>query len=147
MLDLAMKQLSIIDALALPVYEQMDLESIPSQDMGLRSLYRILGLAYNLKTIIYTDQNNFQASKDAFLFSVSVLKDWPIYLSRSYGNSAKSYFKQDSLYKALEHIDSGLRVCQLKGLDIEELGLLQLKMELFEKSNLNKSAVDVAREI
>ena len=147
MLDLAMKHLSIIDALALPVYEQMNLESIPSQDMGLRSLYRILGLAYNLKTIIYTDQNNFQASKDAFLFSVSVLKDWPIYLSRSYGNSAKSYFKQDSLYKALEHIDSGLRVCQLKGLDIEELGLLQLKMELFEKSNLNKSAVDVAREI
>ena len=147
MLDLAMKQLSIIDALALPVYEQMNLESIPSQDMGLRNLYRILGLAYNLKTIIYTDQNNFQASKDAHLFSVSVLKDWPIYLSRSYGNSARSYFKQDSLYKALEHIDSGLRVCQLKGLDIEELGLLQLKMELFEKSNLNKSAVDVAREI
>ena len=69
------------------------------------------------------------------------LKEWPIYRSRSHSNTARMYFEQDSLYKALEQMILGIRICQLKGLNFEELELLKFKMELFEKSNLNKSAI------
>ena len=144
MLDLAMKQIAIIDLLGLPAIEKIELNSDLNQNP---SLNRVLGLTYDLKIRIYTEQNNFEASKDAFFLSLKFLKEWPIYLSRSYASSSKSYFKQDSLYKSLEQIDKGLRICQLKGLDVEEIDLLQLKMDLLEKSNLNKSAVDVAVDI
>ena len=144
MLDLAMKQIAIIDSFGLPAFEKIELNSDLNQNP---SLNRVLGLTYDLKIRIYTEQNNFEASKDAFFLSLKFLKEWPIYLSRSYASSSKSYFKQDSLYKSLEQIDKGLRICQLKGLDVEEIDLLQLKMDLLEKSNLNKSAVDVAVDI
>ena len=144
MLDLAMKQIAIIDSFGLPAFEKIELNSDLNQNP---SLNRVLGLTYDLKNRIYTDQNNFEASKDAFFLCLKFLKEWPIYLSRSYASSAKSYFKQDSLYKSLEQIDKGLRICQLKGLDVEEVELLQLKMDLLEASNLNKSAVDVAVDI
>ena len=144
MLDLAMKQIAIIDSLSLPIYRKIELNPNLIQDQYFN---RVLGLTYELKTQIYTDQNNFEASKDAFIFSSKLFQEWPIYLSRSYASSAKSYFKQDSLYKSLEQIDKGLRICQLKGLDVEEISLLQLKMDLFEKSNLNKSAIDIAMDI
>ena len=144
MFDLAMKQIAIIDSLSLPVYKKIELDTNSIQDQYFN---RVLGLTYELKTQIYTDQNNFEASKDAFLFSSKLLQEWPIYLSRSYASSAKSYFKQDSLYKSLQQIDKGLRICQLKGLDVEEISLLQLKMDFFEKSKLNKSAIDIAMDI
>ncbi len=145
--DLAMEKISLIDSIAIPIYNKNNLDPLPSQDKGLRLIYRVLGLSNDMKIIIKTNEKKYKQAKQASILANMFLKDWPIYLSRSYSNSARMYFEQDSLYKSLEHIDAGIRVCQLNGLGFEELELLKYKMELLEKSNLNKSAIDIASKI
>lgn len=147
MIDLSMEKVSLIDSLGIPIYNKSDLDPLPSRDQGLRILYRVLGLTNDLKIKIYTGEKKYKQAQQASILAKMFLKEWPIYLARSHSNTAKMFFNQDSLYKALEQIDLGIRICQLKGLNYEELELLKYKMELFEKSNLNKSAIDVAQKV
>jgi len=145
--DLVKEKLSYIDSVAIPIYNKNKLDPLPSKDEGLRFLYRVLGFSNDLKIKLFTKEKKYKQAKQAAILAEMFLKDWPIYLSRSHSNAAKMYFEQDSLYKALEQIDLGVRICQLKGLNFEELELLKYKMELFEKSNLNKSAINVALKV
>jgi tetratricopeptide (TPR) repeat protein len=145
--DLAKEKISYIDSIAIPIYNMNKLDPLPSKDEGLRGLYRVLGFSNDLKIKIYTLEKKYKQAKQASILARMFLKDWPIYLSRSHSSSAKMYFEQDSLYEALEQIDLGIRICQLKGLNFEELELLKYKMELFEKSNLNKSAISIALKV
>ena len=146
--DLAKIQLFKVDSLLLPIYDMiMQKTELKIKPAGFPDISRVLGLSNTLKSKIFMNNKKFDQSKDAAIFSNILLKNWPIYNVRNHASFASIYFSQDSLYLALGEIDKGLRICKLKGLSVEELQLLELKMDFFERSNLSKSAVNVASEI
>lgn len=142
--DLATEQINSIDSLLLPIIQNNKLGELQSQNQSLSHAFRVYGLVNTLKCKIFVNEKKFKDAKKSVNFASELLRQWPIYLTRNYVVAAKMYFSQDSLYAALEEIDKGLRVCKLKGLGSQSLILLQLKMDFLEKSNLNKSALNVA---
>ena len=128
-------QLFKVDSLLLPIYDMiMQKTELKIKPAGFPDISRVLGLSYTLKSKIFMNNKKFDQSKDAAILSNILLKNWPIYNVRNHASFASIYFSQDSLYLALGEIDKGLRICKLKGLSVEELQLLELKMDFFEKS-------------
>ena len=57
------------------------------------------------------------------------------------------YIAQNDLYKALESIDTGLKICDLNGMAIQELDLLDKKMKILKSNKLERSALGISQKI
>ena len=71
----------------------------------------------------------------------------PFYLIEYFKNLTDLHLAQDSLYVALETLDKGLVVCDINGMPVQELDLLAEKAAILEKNNLERSALDVSKNI
>ena len=57
------------------------------------------------------------------------------------------YSAQEELYLALGSLDRGLKVCDIEGLDIRKISLLEKKLNLLKANKLERSALDISEEI
>ncbi len=114
-----------------------------------RDLYynRYSGLLYQSRGRIEILKNNFKEGIDLFSKAELELENWPIYKIDNYRQIADVFYKQEEFYKALEHIDKGLIICKINNLKIQELELLQIKSDVFQKLKIPKSALEMEQLI
>ena len=107
-----------------------------------KSIY--LGNNHSLRMKIYADQKNFDGAYSESRSAMRLLHGTPLHLAKHYLSRSKIQSEQDSLYSALESIDKALGICELNGLSVLEIDLLDRKIELLESNKLEKSALGTA---
>ena len=103
-----------------------------------------LGKNHLLRMKIFSAAENYAGAYTESKAAVHLLKDSPILMARYYDAMAGMQIEQDSLYSALSSLDKALKICELNGLSVFELSLLEKKIELMRSNNLEKSALGVA---
>ena len=93
---------------------------------------------------IFSSIENYAGAYVESKSAISLLKQSPILMARYHDAVASIQIKQDSLYSALGSLDKALKTCELNGLSMFELSLLERKVELMQSNNLEKSALGVA---
>ena len=135
--DMALEQLEASDSLLSYVMLDPKLkESI--------SCKADLGKNHLLRMNIFSRNENYAGAYTESKAAVHLLKDSPILMARYHDAMAEMQIKQDSLYNALSSLDKALKICELNGLSVFELSLLEKKIELMRSNNLEKSALGVA---
>tara|TARA_B110000014_G_scaffold249466_1_gene224791 strand:- start:1163 stop:2230 length:1068 start_codon:yes stop_codon:yes gene_type:complete len=103
-----------------------------------------LGKNHLLRMKIFSSVENYAGAYAESKAAVHLLKDSPILMARYHDAMAGMQIEQDSLYSALSSFDKALKICELNGLSVFELSLLEKKVELMRSNNLEKSALGVA---
>ena len=103
-----------------------------------------LGKNHLLRMNIFSSIENYAGAHVESKSAISLLKHSPILMARFHNAVASIQIKQDSLYSALGSLDKALKTCELNGLSMFELSLLEKKIELMQSNNLEKSALGVA---
>ena len=135
--DMALEQLEASDSLLSYVMLDPKLkESI--------SCKADLGKNHLLRMNIFSRNENYAGAYTESKAAIHLLKDSPILMARYHDAMAEMQIKQDSLYNALSSLDKALKICELNGLSVFELSLLEKKIELMRSNNLEKSALGVA---
>lgn len=135
--DMALEQLKASDSLLSYVMLAPNFKESQScrSDLGKNHLLRM-----NIFSSIENYAGAYVESKSA----ISLLKHSPILMARYHNTVASIQIKQDSLYSALGSLDKALKTCELNGLSMFELSLLEKKIELMQSNNLEKSALGIA---
>ena len=135
--DMALEQLKASDSLLSYVMLAPNFKESQScrSDLGKNHLLRM-----NIFSSIENYAGAYVESKSAIL----LLKQSPILMARYHDAVASIQIKQDSLYSALGSLDKALKTCELNGLSMFELSLLEKKVELMQSNNLEKSALGIA---
>ena len=100
-----------------------------------------LGNNHSLRMKIYADQKNFDGAYLESTSAIRLLHGTPLHLAKHYLRRFQVQSEQDSLYSALGSIDKALKICELNGLSVLEVDLLERKIELLESNKLEKSAL------
>ena len=103
-----------------------------------------LGKNHLLRMNIFSSIENYAGAYVESKSAISLLKHSPILIARYHDAVASIQIKQDSLYSALGSLDKALKTCELNGLSMFELSLLEKKIELMQSNNLEKSALGIA---
>ena len=103
-----------------------------------------LGNNHSLRMKIYADQKNFDGAYLESRSAIRLLHGTPLDLAKHYLRRSQIQSEQDSLYSALGSIDKALKICDLNGLSVLEIDLLDRKIELLESNKLEKSALGTA---
>ena len=103
-----------------------------------------LGKNHLLRMNIFSSIENYAGAHVESKSAISLLKHSPILMARYHDAVASIQIKQDSLYSALGSLDKALKTCELNGLSMFELSLLETKIELMQSNNLEKSALGIA---
>ncbi len=103
-----------------------------------------LGKNHLLRMNIFSSIENYAGAHVESKSAISLLKHSPILMARFHNAVASIQIKQDSLYSALGSLDKALKTCELNGLSMFELSLLEKKIELMQSNNLEKSALGIA---
>ena len=103
-----------------------------------------LGKNHLLRMNIFSSIENYAGAHVESKSAISLLKHSPILMARYHNTVASIQIKQDSLYSALGSLDKALKTCELNGLSMFELSLLEKKIELMQSNNLEKSALGIA---
>ena len=103
-----------------------------------------LGKNHLLRMNIFSSIENYAGAYVESKSAISLLKQSPILMARYHDAMASIQIKQDSLYSALGSLDKALKTCELNGLSMFELSLLEKKIELMQSNNLEKSALGIA---
>ena len=103
-----------------------------------------LGKNHLLRMNIFSSIENYAGAYVESKAAISLLKHSPILMARYHDAVASIQIKQDSLYSALGSLDKALKTCELNGLSMFELSLLEKKIELMKSNNLEKSALGIA---
>ena len=103
-----------------------------------------LGKNHLLRMNIFSSIENYAGAHVESKSAISLLKHSPILMARYHNAVASIQIKQDSLYSALGSLDKALKTCELNGLSMFELSLLEKKIELMQSNNLEKSALGIA---
>ena len=106
-----------------------------------------LGKNHLLRMNIFSSVENYAGAYVESKAAISMLKQSPIQMARYHDAMANIQIKQDSLYSALGSLDKALKTCELNGLSMFELSLLEKKIEFMRSNNLEKSALDVAETL
>ncbi len=136
--ELALEQCSAIDSLMSYLNGKEDV----NYDTSL-----ILGKNYSRKCELFTILGEYQKALTNSRSAIVLLKNSPIELVKHYKIDSEIYIAQNDLYKALESIDKGLRLCDLNGMSIQELDLLDKKMKILKSNKLERSALDISQKI
>ena len=136
--ELALEQCSAIDSLMSYLNGKEDV----NYDTSL-----ILGKNYSRKCELFTILGEYQKALTNSRSAIVLLKNSPIELVKHYKIDSEIYIAQNDLYKALKSIDKGLRLCDLNGMSIQELDLLDKKMKILKSNKLERSALDISQKI
>ena len=136
--QLALEQCSAIDSLMSYLNGKEDV----NYDTSL-----ILGKNYSRRCELFTILGEYQKALTNSRSAIVLLKNSPIELVKHYKIDAEMYITQNDLYKALESIDTGLRICDLNGMSIKELDLLDKKMKILKSNKLERSALGISQKI
>ena len=135
--DMALEQLSAADSLIKYAMRGPALkESI--------SIKSALGKNHLLRMEIFSKTGDFAGAHIESKVATELFKESPILMARHHDVKANIQIKQDSLYSALAYIDRALKICELNGLSVFELSLLEKKVDLMRSNNLERSALGVA---
>ena len=138
--DMALEQLQASDSLINFVRSN----NIPRENKIFTEATQFFGENHTKRMVIYYNIKNFVGAHIEAKSAYKYLKENPIYLVRHYLDEIGLYVKQDSLYVGLKMIDEALRLCQLNGLAMHELDLLEEKMKILKSKNLEKSALKIS---
>ena len=136
--ELALEQCSAIDSLMSYLNGKEDVNYNTSD---------ILGKNYSRKCELFTILGEYPKALSNSRSAIALLKNSPIELVKHYKIDTEMYIVQDDLYRALESIDTGLKICELNGMSIQELDLLDKKMKLLKLNKLERSALDISQKI
>ena len=136
--ELALEQCSAIDSLMSYLNGKEDV----NYDTSL-----ILGKNYSRRCELFTILGEYQKALTNSRSAIVLLKNSPIELVKHYKIDAEMYIAQNDLYKALESIDTGLKVCDFNGMSIQELDLLDKKMKILKSNKLERSALGISQKI
>ena len=104
----------------------------------------ILGKNYSRKCEINTNIGKYSQALTDSRAAIMSLDNWPIELVKHYKIESDMYIAQNDLYKALASIDKGLKICDINGMSMQELDLLDKKMNLLMLNKLERSALDIS---
>ena len=136
--ELALEQCSAVDSLMSYLNGKEDV----NYDTSL-----ILGKNYSRKCELFTILGEYQKALTNSRSAIALLKNSPIELVKHYKIDSEIYIAQNDLYKALESIDTGLSICDLNGMSIQELDLLDRKMKILKSNKLERSALGISQKI
>ena len=103
-----------------------------------------LGNNHSLRMVVYADQKNFNGAYSESRSALRLLHGAPLHLAKHYLRRSEIQSEQDSLYSALGSIDKALEICELNGLSVLEIDLLEEKIEILRLKKLDKSALGTA---
>ena len=109
-----------------------------------RSKNIYLGNNHSLRMRIFADQKNIEGAYSESRSALRLLHGAPLHLAKHYLRRSEIQSEQDSLYSALGSIDKALEICELNGLSVLELDLLDKKIEILRSNKLDKSALGTA---
>ena len=135
--DMALEQLSAADSLISYAMQSSALK----ESIAIKSA---LGKNHLLRMEIFSDMDNYAGAHIQSKVAIELFKESPILMARHHDVKADIQMKQDSLYSALAYIDRALKICELNGLSVFELYLLDKKIDLMRSNNLERSALGVA---
>ena len=135
--DMALEQLNAADSLI--GYAMKD--PILGKSNSIKS---DLGKNHLLRMNIFANIDNYAGAYIESKAAMGLLKESPILMARHHDQKADIQIEQDSLYSALNYLDRALKICELNGLAVFELSLLEKKVEIMRLNNLERSALGVA---
>ena len=142
--DMALEQFDVSDSILENIRNKSKNEK---RQQHHNSAERYLGGNFSSRVKIHTMRGEFDKAHAESKFAYALLDDHPFYLIEYFKNLTDLHLAQDSLYVALETLDKGLVVCDINGMPVQELDLLAEKAAILEKNNLERSALDVSKNI
>ena len=135
--DMALEQLSAADSLIKYAMRGPALK----ESIAIKSA---LGKNHLLRMEIFSTTGDYAGAYIESKSATELFEESPILMARHHNAKANIQIKQDSLYSALAYIDRALKICELNGLSVFELSLLEKKVDLMRSNNLERSALGVA---
>ena len=113
----------------------------------MKAAKKIMGNNLSLLAEINTKLGKFEEALIQSREATQLLKDWPYSFVDHMEVESEFYSAQEELYLALASLDRGLKVCDIEGLDIRKISLLEKKLNLLKANKLERSALDISEEI
>ena len=142
--DLALKESYIADSILKFIIEKSELGINKST---IKRAKKNMGENLSLLVSINMKLKKFEEALVQSRTASQLLKNWPYALVDHMEIESDFYSAQEELYLALESLDRGLKICDIEGLDIRRILLLQKKLDLLKKNKLERSALDIAELI
>ena len=139
--EMSLEQLNASDSLLSYVPSTVS-DGVGKAIVRTKNIY--LGNNHSLRMKIFADQKNFDGAYLESRSAIRLLHGTPLHLAKHYLRRSQIQSEQDSLYSALGSIDKALKICDLNGLSVLEIDLLDRKIELLESNKLEKSALGTA---
>ena len=136
--EMSLEQLNASDSLLSYVPSAVS-DGVGKAIVRTKNIY--LGNNHSLRMKIFADQKNFDGAFLESKSAIRLLHGTPLHLAKHYLRRSQIQSEQDSLYSALGSIDKALKICDLNGLSVLEIDLLDKKIELLESNKLEKSAL------
>ena len=103
---------------------------------SLKAAKKLMGSNLSLLTAINTKLGMFEEALIQSREATQLLKDWPYSFVSHMEVESEFYSAQEELYLALASLDRGLKVCDIEGLDIRKISLLEDKLNLSKISEI-----------
>tara|TARA_Y100001970_G_C14252771_1_gene873053 strand:+ start:3856 stop:5706 length:1851 start_codon:yes stop_codon:yes gene_type:complete len=142
--NLALKESYIADSILKFIIEKSELGINKST---IKRAKKNMGENLSLLVLINMKLKKFEEALVQSRTASQLLKNWPYALVDHMEVESDFYSAQEELYLALESLDRGLKICDIEGLDIRRISLLQKKLDLLKKNKLERSALDIAELI
>ena len=139
--DLAIEQNQKADRILKYIIEKSEKKS------SLKAAKKLMGSNLSLLAEINTKLRKFEDALIQSREATQLLKDWPYSFVSHMEVESEFYSAQEELYLALASLDRGLKVCDIEGLDILKISLLESKLNLLKANKLERSALDISEEI
>ena len=139
--DLAIEENQKADRILKDIIEKSD------NSRFLKAAKKIMGNNLSLLAEINTKLGKFEEALIQSREATQLLKDWPYSFVDHMEVESEFYSAQEELYLALTSLDRGLKVCDIEGLDIRKISLLENKLNLLKVNKLERSALDISEEI
>ena len=139
--DLAIEESQKADRILKYIIEKSEKNS------SLKAAKKLMGSNLSLLAEINTNLGKFEEALIHSREATQLLKDWPYSFVDHMEVESEFYSAQAELYLALGSLDRGLKVCDIEGLDIRKISLLEKKLNLLKANKLERSALDISEEI
>jgi len=139
--DLAIEENQKADRLLKYIIEKSE------KNPSLKAAKKLMGSNLSLLVEINTKLGKFEEAMIQSREATQLLKDWPYSFVDHMEVESEFYSAQAELYLALGSLDRGLKVCDIEGLDIRKISLLEKKLNLLKANKLERSALDISEEI
>ena len=139
--DLAIEESQKADRILKYIIEKSEKNS------SLKAAKKLMGSNLSLLAEINTKLGKFEEALIQLREATQLLKNWPYSFVDHMEVESEFYSAQEELYLALGSLDRGLKVCDIEGLDIRKISLLEKKLNLLKANKLERSALDISEEI